>query len=59
MLTVKIDTGFVGGIHEAELDMSIDEWNELSDNDKYIITQEIINDYIEISVIDEEGNSIY
>ena len=51
---IKVDTGFVGGIHEEDTGLTIDEWNDLDDNGKNEYLQGAIDDNIESYAVDED-----
>jgi hypothetical protein len=57
-VTIKIDTGFVGGIHEEELDIDLEEWKALDAYDKYDIYRDVTNNYINTYAVDEDDNII-
>ena len=43
---IEVNTGFVGGIHEYDTELSIDEWNELSDDEQSDYHRDAIGEYI-------------
>jgi len=46
-VVIKVNTGFVAGIHEEDTGMTLEEWNDLSEKDKMGICQEVLNEYCE------------
>ena len=52
-VTIKVDTGFVGAIHEMETDLTVEEWKELTDNERHEIRMEAINENIDAYAVDE------
>jgi len=55
---IKIDTGFAGAIHEIDTDLSVEEWQKLSDKIKRSWLVDTAWDYIESYPVDEETDNI-
>lgn len=51
---IKVDTGFVGAVHEEDTQMSIKEWNALSDEDKRQWMNDCLHENIGVYAVDEE-----
>tara|TARA_R110002096_G_C14286825_1_gene697111 strand:- start:180 stop:368 length:189 start_codon:yes stop_codon:yes gene_type:complete len=51
---IKVDTGFVGATHECETDLSVDEWNALTNKERNDWKLEVIHDYIDVFAVDED-----
>ena len=51
---IKVNTGFVGGIHEEYTGLSVEEWMALSDAEKNEYLQGAIDDHIESYAVDED-----
>lgn len=49
---IRCDTGFVGGIHEEDTGMTVEEWKALDDKAKEEYFQGIIEDNIEVYACD-------
>lgn len=57
-IIIKVDTGFVGGIHEAYPDLSVEEWKGLNDEEKAKYLDEAIHNNIEAYVEDEDTGEV-
>jgi hypothetical protein len=55
---IRCNTGFVGGIHEEDTGMTVDEWKALPDNGKQEWLQGIIDDNIESYAINEDTEEL-
>ena len=51
---IKVDTGFVGAIHEEDTGLTVKEWNDLDSDGKYEYLRGAINDNIESYAVDED-----
>lgn len=51
---IKIDTGFVNAIHELELSITPEEWDELSISTQYEIQAEAMGVVIETYAVSSE-----
>jgi len=52
---IKVDTGFVGGVHEDDTDMSVEEWNALSEKERQDYLIETVWNYIGVYAEDEDN----
>ena len=43
---IEVNTGFVGGIHEYDTELSIEEWDELDDDEQENYHRNAIDEYI-------------
>jgi len=55
---IKIDTGFVGAIHEHDTDTTVDEWKALPDKEKQDWITQLVWESIEAYAVDEETDEI-
>ena len=55
---IKIDTGFVGGIHEEDTGLSKDEWLALDQKERNEWMKDMVSNRIEVYAEDEDGNYI-
>lgn len=51
---IKIDTGFVGGIHEEDTGLTVKEWQAQSDKEKNQWLQDATNEVIDTYAVDED-----
>ena len=58
MVVVEIDTGFVGGTHEVETGLTIDDFNSLSDKEKTETLEECVWEKIQAHFKDEGTGEI-
>lgn len=52
---IKVDTGFVGAVHEEDTGLSVDEWNDLDESAKNEYLQGAIDDNICSYAVDEDN----
>jgi len=55
---IKIDTGFVGAVHEEDTGLSIDEWNRLTSKEKDEMMQMAVVDNIEVYAVNDEDDEL-
>jgi hypothetical protein len=53
-VVIKVDTGFVGGVHEEDTGMTTEEWLGMSEKDRDSHVQEVLNDYCHAYAVDED-----
>jgi hypothetical protein len=52
---IKVDTGFVGGTHEEDTGLSVEEWGELSRGEKNQWLEQAVWDRICVHAEDEDN----
>ncbi len=55
---IKVDTGFVGGIHEDDTGLTVEEWDSLADDVKQQYIQRAINENIEAYAVNEDDEPV-
>lgn len=57
-VVIRVNTGFVGAEHIEETGLSVEEWNDLSDEGKREYLQGAIDDTISSDAIDEDTDEV-
>lgn len=52
---IKVETGFVGAVHEEDTGLTVEEWKDLDDGGKNEYLQGAIDDTIESYAVDEDN----
>jgi len=60
-VVIKVETGFVGGTHEEDTGLTLEEWNVLTEHQRNQWVQDIINENISgyPVLMDDDGNETY
>lgn len=53
---IKVDTGFVGGTHEEDTGLTMEEWNGLPNNEKDDWLRDVLNNHCQAYVVDEDSD---
>lgn len=54
MVIIKVNTGFVGGVHEQDTGLEVEEWKKLSTKLKVELFNDAIENFIEVHAVDED-----
>lgn len=55
---IKVNTGFVGGIHEEPTGLSVEEWSALSKGDRNAWMNDVLHENCHAYAVDEDGNEL-
>jgi hypothetical protein len=55
---IIVDTGFVGGDHEADSGCTLEEWGALTDKEKDGVMNEVLWDFVSVYAKSEDGEII-
>ena len=53
---IKVETGFVGGTHEQDTGLSVEEWQDLSEDKRNDLCDEFLHECCGSHAEDENGN---
>ncbi len=58
MVIIRVDTGFVGGFHEQDTGLTVEEWEALNSEAQDEYLSGAIDDFIESYAVDEITDKI-